>query len=78
MISRAARIKWRDILEMAQEQMSPEELSRYTMTIGKNEESIDVWIDGTIEPGAIKWLIDLSDGDGKEHHLALGIVKCAA
>ncbi|KAG0220934.1 Werner helicase interacting protein 1 [Mortierella sp. GBA43] len=65
MISRAARIKWRDILEMAQEQMSPEELSRYTMTIGKDEESIGHWIDGTIEPGAIKWLIDLSDGDGR-------------
>lgn len=65
MIWRAARIKWRDILEMAQEQMSPTELDRYMTTIGKDEQSIDNWIDRTIEPGAIKWLIDLSDGDGK-------------
>jgi len=65
MIRRAARIKWRDILEMAQEQMSPTDMGLYVTTIGKDEESIDHWIDNAIEPGAIKWLIDLSDGDGK-------------
>ncbi|KAF9979962.1 Werner helicase interacting protein 1 [Modicella reniformis] len=65
MIWRAARIKWRDILEMAQEQMTPTELKRYTATIGKDDQSIDHWVEEAIEPGAIKWLIDLSDGDGR-------------
>ncbi|KAG0365683.1 Werner helicase interacting protein 1 [Gamsiella multidivaricata] len=63
MIRRAARIKWRDILEMAREEMTPVELDRYSTTIGKDEKSIDDWIDETIEPEAVKWLIDLSDGD---------------
>ncbi|KAI7830271.1 DNA polymerase III, clamp loader complex, gamma/delta/delta subunit [Gamsiella multidivaricata] len=65
MIRRAARIKWRDILEMAREEMTPVELDRYSTTIGKDEKSIDDWIDETIEPEAVKWLIDLSDGDGR-------------
>lgn len=65
MIRRAARIKWRDVLEMAQEQMSPADMNLYLTTIGKDDESIDHWIDNAIEPGAIKWLIDLSDGDGR-------------
>ncbi|KAF9115064.1 Werner helicase interacting protein 1 [Mortierella sp. AM989] len=65
MIRRAARIKWRDILEIAQDRMSPTEMFKFVSTIGKDEQSIDNWIDGIIEPGAIKWLIDLSDGDGR-------------
>ncbi|KAF9351746.1 Werner helicase interacting protein 1 [Mortierella sp. AD094] len=65
MIRRAARIKWRDILEMAQDQMTPREKSEFTSTIGKDDQSINNWIDGIIEPGAVKWLIDLSDGDGR-------------
>ncbi|KAF9400067.1 Werner helicase interacting protein 1 [Mortierella sp. AD011] len=65
MIRRAARIKWRDILEMAQDQMTPREKSNFASTIGKDDQSINNWIDGIIEPGAVKWLIDLSDGDGR-------------
>ncbi|KAG0213888.1 Werner helicase interacting protein 1 [Mortierella sp. GBA30] len=66
MIRRAARIKWRDILELAQERMTPTEADTLMTTIAKNDETIDEWIEKTIEPGAIKWLIDLSDGDVKE------------
>ncbi|KAI8359443.1 DNA polymerase III, clamp loader complex, gamma/delta/delta subunit [Mortierella sp. GBAus27b] len=40
-------------------------LEKLSQEDGKDEESIGHWIDGTIEPGAIKWLIDLSDGDGR-------------
>ncbi|KAG0005861.1 Werner helicase interacting protein 1 [Entomortierella chlamydospora] len=65
MIRRAARIKWRDILEMAQDQMTPREKSNFASTVGKDDQSINNWIDGIIEPGAVKWLIDLSDGDGR-------------
>ncbi|KAF9949558.1 Werner helicase interacting protein 1 [Mortierella alpina] len=65
MIQRAARIKWRDILEMARERMTPPELNTLATTITKNEQSITEWIDNVIEPGAIKWLVDLSDGDGR-------------
>ncbi|KAF8982815.1 Werner helicase interacting protein 1 [Entomortierella lignicola] len=65
MIRRAARIKWRDILEMTQDQMSPSEMAKFNSMIGKDEQSINNWIDQIIEPGAIKWLIDLSDGDGR-------------
>ncbi|KAF9183235.1 Werner helicase interacting protein 1 [Haplosporangium sp. Z 767] len=65
MIRRAARIKWRDILEMAQERMTPHELQLLETTIGKDDKDIDTWFEGTIEPAAIKWLVDLSDGDGR-------------
>ncbi|KAF9908974.1 Werner helicase interacting protein 1 [Lobosporangium transversale] len=65
MIRRAARIKWHDILDMAQEQMSQTELEQYQATIGKDECSMNEWIDGAIEEDAVKWLIDLSDGDGR-------------
>ncbi|KAG0305156.1 Werner helicase interacting protein 1 [Dissophora globulifera] len=65
MIRRASRIKWRDVLEMAKEMMTPRELDRLATTIGADDRSINDWIDGTLESGAIKWLIDLSDGDGR-------------
>ncbi|KAF8936263.1 Werner helicase interacting protein 1 [Dissophora ornata] len=65
MIRRAARIKWRDILEMAEDHMTSHELDRYNATIGKDEQSTNDWIDATLESGAVKWLIDLSDGDGR-------------
>lgn len=66
MIQRAARIKWRDILEMARERMTLQEVNTLTTTIAKNEQTINEWINNLIEPGAVKWLVDLSDGDGKE------------
>ena len=66
MIQRAARIKWRDILEMARERMTLPEVNSLASTIARNEQTIDEWIDNLIEPGAIKWLVDLSDGDGKK------------
>ena len=75
MIRRAARIKWRDILEMAQDHMTSHELERYHATIGKSEQSTHDWIDATLESGAVKWLIDLSDGDGKTLLLVLIIFK---
>ncbi|KAF9436040.1 Werner helicase interacting protein 1 [Entomortierella beljakovae] len=65
MIRRAARIKWRDILEMAQDSFTPDEISKYSTTIGKDDQAINEWVDGITEQGAIKWLIDLSDGDGR-------------
>ncbi|KAF9943075.1 Werner helicase interacting protein 1 [Mortierella alpina] len=65
MIQRAARIKWRDILEMARERMTLPEVNTLATTITRNEQTINEWIDNLIEPGAIKWLIDLSDGDGR-------------
>ncbi|KAG0044578.1 Werner helicase interacting protein 1, partial [Gryganskiella cystojenkinii] len=65
MIRRASRIKWRDVLEMAREHMTGPELTECSRTLANDKESIDAWIDGTLEEGAIKWLIDLSDGDGR-------------
>ncbi|KAF9288889.1 Werner helicase interacting protein 1 [Mortierella alpina] len=65
MIQRAARIKWRDILEMARERMTLQEVNTLTTTIAKNEQTINEWINNLIEPGAVKWLVDLSDGDGR-------------
>ncbi|KAF9944871.1 Werner helicase interacting protein 1, partial [Mortierella alpina] len=65
MIQRAARIKWRDILEMARERMTLAEVNTLASTIARNEQTINEWIDSLIEPGAIKWLVDLSDGDGR-------------
>ena len=64
MIRRAARIKWRDILDMACAQMTEIELATLNSTFGQNEQTLDEWVDAKTEPGAIKWLIDLSDGDG--------------
>lgn len=65
MIRRASRIKWRDVLDMAREHMTAPELMECTRTLALDDKSIDQWADGTLEDGAIKWLIDLSDGDGK-------------
>ncbi|KAF9910101.1 Werner helicase interacting protein 1 [Linnemannia zychae] len=75
MIQRAARIKWRDILDMACAQMTETELATMNSTFGQNDRTIDEWIDAKIEPGAIKWLIDLSDGDGRSaiNTLEIGI-----
>lgn len=64
MIRRAAQIKWRDILDMACAQMTETELATLNSTFGQNDQTLDEWVDAKIEPGAIKWLIDLSDGDG--------------
>lgn len=64
MIRRAARIKWRDILDMACEQMTDTELATLNSTFGQNDQTLDEWVDAKTDPGAIKWLIDLSDGDG--------------
>lgn len=65
MIRRASRIKWRDVLDMARDHMTAPELMECTRTLALDDKSIDQWADGTLEDGAIKWLIDLSDGDGK-------------
>ncbi|KAF9135829.1 Werner helicase interacting protein 1 [Mortierella sp. 14UC] len=75
MIRRAARIKWRDILDMACAQMTEAELATMNSTFGQNEQTIDEWVDAKIEPGAIKWLVDLSDGDGRSaiNTLEIGI-----
>lgn len=64
MIRRAARIKWRDILDMACALMTETELATLNSTFGQNDQTFDEWVDAKTEPGAIKWLIDLSDGDG--------------
>jgi hypothetical protein len=69
MIRRASRIKWRDVLDMAREHMTGPELTECSRTLALNDQSIDQWADGTLEEGAIKWLIDLSDGDGKAYIL---------
>ncbi|KAI1319602.1 Werner helicase interacting protein 1 [Mortierella claussenii] len=65
MIRRAARIKWHDILNMVQDYMPEADVIKFNETIAKDEKSVDEWIDATIEDGAVKWLIDLSDGDGR-------------
>ena len=75
MIQRAARIKWRDILDMACAQMTETELATMNSTFGQNNQTIDEWVDSKIDPGAIKWLIDLSDGDGMSIH-RWSIVRC--
>ncbi|KAF9372145.1 Werner helicase interacting protein 1 [Podila verticillata] len=64
MIRRAGRIKWRDIIELAREKMSSADLQRLSATFA-SEQSIDEWADKTLDPGAVKWLVDLSDGDGR-------------
>ncbi|KAK5823348.1 hypothetical protein F5H01DRAFT_134333 [Linnemannia elongata] len=75
MIRRAARIKWRDILDMACEQMTDTELATLNSTFGQNDQTLDEWVDAKTDPGAIKWLIDLSDGDGRSaiNTLEIGI-----
>ncbi|KAG0051844.1 Werner helicase interacting protein 1 [Linnemannia elongata] len=75
MIRRAARIKWRDILDMACEQMTNTELATLNSTFGQNDQTLDEWVDAKTDPGAIKWLIDLSDGDGRSaiNTLEIGI-----
>ncbi|KAG0279611.1 hypothetical protein BGZ95_000744 [Linnemannia exigua] len=75
MIRRAARIKWRDILDMACAQMTETELATVNSTFGQNDQTIDEWVDAKTEPGAIKWLVDLSDGDGRSaiNTLEIGI-----
>ncbi|KAF8946096.1 Werner helicase interacting protein 1, partial [Haplosporangium gracile] len=75
MIRRAARIKWRDILDMACAQMTETELATLNSTFGQNDQTLDEWVDAKIEPEAIKWLIDLSDGDGRSaiNTLEIGI-----
>lgn len=75
MIRRAARIKWRDILDMACEQMTDTELATLNATFGQNDQTLDEWVDAKTDPGAIKWLIDLSDGDGRSaiNTLEIGI-----
>ncbi|KAG0233837.1 Werner helicase interacting protein 1 [Actinomortierella wolfii] len=65
MIKRGARIKWYDILDLALSEMPKHEVEQFESTIGKDESSLNEWIDSRIEEGAIKWLIDLSDGDGR-------------
>lgn len=70
MIRRAGRIKWRDIMEMAREKMNSADLQRLSATFA-SEQSIDEWADKTLDPGAVKWLVDLSDGDGKIHQIRL-------
>ncbi|KAG0345742.1 hypothetical protein BG005_001128 [Podila minutissima] len=64
MIRRAGRIKWRDIIELAREKMSSTDQQRLSTTLA-SEQSIDEWADKTLDPGAVKWLVDLSDGDGR-------------
>ncbi|KAF9922860.1 Werner helicase interacting protein 1 [Linnemannia zychae] len=75
MIHRAARIKWRDILDMVTIEMTETELATMNSTFGQNDQTLDEWIDKKIEPGAIKWLVDLSDGDGRSaiNTLEIGI-----
>ncbi|KAG0318386.1 Werner helicase interacting protein 1 [Linnemannia gamsii] len=75
MIRRAARIKWRDILDMACAQMTETELATLNSTFGQNDQTLDEWVDARIEPEAVKWLIDLSDGDGRSaiNTLEIGI-----
>ncbi|KAG9063679.1 Werner helicase interacting protein 1 [Linnemannia hyalina] len=75
MIQRAARIKWRDILDMACAEMTETELATLNSTFGQNDRTFDEWVDAKTEPGAIKWLIDLSDGDGRSaiNTLEIGI-----
>ncbi|KAK3829874.1 MAG: hypothetical protein JOS17DRAFT_209364 [Linnemannia elongata] len=75
MIRRAARIKWRDILDMACALMTETELATLNSTFGQNDQTFDEWVDAKTEPGAIKWLIDLSDGDGRSaiNTLEIGI-----
>ncbi|KAF9577852.1 Werner helicase interacting protein 1 [Lunasporangiospora selenospora] len=48
--------------------MTTAELSAWSSSVGSDDLCLDDWIDGTIETGAVKWLIDLSDGDGDEHY----------
>ncbi|KAF9978394.1 hypothetical protein BGZ73_002573 [Actinomortierella ambigua] len=65
MIKRGARIKWNDILDLALSEMSEEDAEQFEKTVGKDEKLLNEWIDSKTEDGAIKWLIDLSDGDGR-------------
>ncbi|KAG0346270.1 hypothetical protein BG004_002023 [Podila humilis] len=65
MIKRAGRIKWRDVLDTARESMNAIEQRQLATTLASSESSIDTWADETLESGAIQWLIDLSDGDGR-------------
>ncbi|KAG0258978.1 Werner helicase interacting protein 1 [Actinomortierella ambigua] len=65
MIKRGARIKWYDILDLAFSEMSEEDIQEFERTVGKDEGMLNEWIDSKTEDGAIKWLIDLSDGDGR-------------
>ncbi|KAG0199601.1 Werner helicase interacting protein 1 [Mortierella sp. NVP41] len=75
MIRRAARIKWRDILDMTCAQMTETELATMNSTFGQSDQTIDEWVDAKTDAGAIKWLIDLSDGDGRSaiNTLEIGI-----
>lgn len=57
-------------MELAREKMNSADLQRLSTTFA-SEQSIDEWADKTLDPGAVKWLVDLSDGDGKIHHIRL-------
>lgn len=63
-------------MELAREKMNSEDLQRLSATFA-SEQAIDEWADKTLDPGAVKWLVDLSDGDGKPRqiHLNWGLLS---
>ncbi|KAF9412017.1 Werner helicase interacting protein 1 [Podila epigama] len=50
---------------MAREDMSASDQQLLATRLGSFDASVDKWADDRLEPEAIKWLVDLSDGDGR-------------